>query len=443
MKSRLLAFGCLLVALLMCLLSCGDDAQESGSGQLGGAPVGGGDTAKDVDPFVMVLTPDSVGILNGAIYFDSGNEHIFYFANENGALQGNTAIGKSSDGCLELDGVIVPPGSTCIEVHGDTGLEYVVEIPKGSLLDDDELFIFGVLSDVHYNRYIRDEIDDAEVSFDLALDYFEKIGVQFVGIAGDITSNGKVSAFEKYNDAITERPFEVYTITGNHDVTAIDSGIWYQQITANLKDVELAPNEIDFVYKIDEMGGDVFVFLNQVRWEYNTEDATILDREQLEWLEQVLKENREHTVYLFFHTFLCGPDGELHTGVGNIMNPGGYTYPLPYTYGNEDEVQFRRLMKEYKNVVYFSGHSHWMFEMDVYGEETNYSDFGGEYCHMVHVPSVTEPRFIGDEDVDRTGKNGESSQGWVAYDYGETLILVPVDFITGVIYTERMVRIEQ
>ena len=182
----------------------------------------------------------------------------------------------------------------------------------------------------------------------------------------------------------------------------------------------------------------MFVFLNVVAYDYANKQLRALRGAQIDWLAEICEEHKEDNVYLFFHLFMCGPDGQGHTGVGNIMNPGGYTYPLPFKYGNADERSFRILMKKYPNVVFFSGHSHWMFEMEKYGEQANYSNFGGEYCHMVHVPSVTEPRWIGDNDTNRTGKNGESSQGWIAYDYGEQTVLVPIDFVTGTIYTEYM-----
>ncbi len=399
------------------------------------------DGEEELDVNLQLLS-GPLGILNGAVLLsDDTEEYSFYFANKEGVLPDYTEIGHCADGCFELDDAVIPPYATEIHIYKGEELKFTFEIPEEYLLSDEELFIFGVLSDVHYNRYYHGEVDDAEISFDLALDYFEKIGVEFVGIAGDITTSGQESAFIKYNEAIKNRPFKIYTVTGNHDVTALENGVWKEQITSGITDGAFAPNGLDFVYAPSDLGGDVFVFLNQVRWDYNTEESYILEAEQLEWLEAVLEENKDRTVYLFFHTFLCGPDGEKHTGVGNIMNPGGYTYPLPYTYGNDDEAAFRQLMTEYKNVVYFSGHSHWMFEMDAYGDNTNYSDFDGEYCHMVHVPSVTEPRYIEENDVDRTGKNGESSQGWVAYDYGDSLVLVPIDFMTGVIYTERMVLV--
>ena len=209
-------------------------------------------------------------------------------------------------------------------------------------------------------------------------------------------------------------------------------------ITDNLEGCTNVSDWGDFVYAPEEMGGDVFVFLNVVAYSYDVKTTRALRGAQLEWLKAIFEANRENKVYLFFHLFMCGPDGQAHTGVGNIMNPGGYTYPLPFKYGNADERDFRKLVKEYKNVVFFSGHSHWQFEMEKYGEQANFSNFDGEFCYMVHVPSVTEPRWIGDKDTNRTGKNGQSSQGWIAYDYGDTTVLVPIDFTTGTIYTEYM-----
>jgi hypothetical protein len=94
--------------------------------------------------------------------------------------------------------------------------------------------------------------------------------------------------------------------------------------------------------------------------------------------------------------------------------------------------------KEYKNVIYFSGHSHWMFELEIYNENLNVSNFDGEYCYMVHNPSVCEPRWIGEDDSHRTSKTGVVSEGWIIEMYDDFMILIPVDFISQVFYTEYM-----
>lgn len=367
----------------------------------------------------------------------------FYFGDgEGNPLEGYTKIGEGQTGSpFQLNGVVIPPDCKTIVAVMKSGLRCSYQIDEDYLLNKDDAYIFGILSDVHYNKYYSTEgVDDAEIAFNKALDYLDAVGVQMVGVTGDLSNDGEESAYIKFNEAIKDRAYPVYAVTGNHDVTAYRGSekLWTKYITDNLQGHTNMSDWGDFVYAPEEMGGDVFVFLNVVAYSYENKATRALRGTQLEWLKAIFEENRENRVYLFFHLFMCGPDGQAHTGVGNIKNPGGYTYPLPFKYGNADERDFRKLVKEYTNVVYFSGHSHWQFEMEKYGEQTNFSNFDGEFCYMVHVPSVTEPRWIGDNDTNRTGKNGESSQGWIAYDYGDTTILVPIDFTTGTIYTEYM-----
>ena len=266
--------------------------------------------------------------------------------------------------------------------------------------------------------------------------------MDFVGIAGDLSVDGEKDAFEKFNAAIAPYVYPVYTVAGNHDVDAVQDKRWEDNINTGIKDdaevISIASNNYDFVYAPADLDGDVFIFLSQSKAQYNTETARLLSDEQLDWLEAELAKYTDRTVYLFFHTFLCGPDGEWHTGVGNIKNPGGYTYNLPYTFGNADEVRFRTLLTENKNVIWFSGHSHWTFEMEIYGDWANFSNYDGEFAYCVHVPSVTEPRTIGENDEKRTGLDGESSQGWLLYDYGDAVLLLPINFMTGTVHTEYM-----
>lgn len=335
------------------------------------------------------------------------------------------------------DMILPPDASGILAKNLETNEEH--SLPFGSKYAlTDKKFVFAALSDVHYNQ------NQYPVYLDIALDYIDGLNVDFVAIAGDLSTSGEVDALKKFNREIEGRSYPVYTVTGNHDVSAVNDGTWIRYINQDIYDssnteiVNVAENKLDFVYRPRKLGGNVFVFLSQVRSEYGNADShTILDDSQLIWLENVLEEYKDETVYLFFHTFLCGPDGEGHTGVGNFST-GKYKYGLYYTYGAKDEVKFRNLMKEYKNVLYFSGHSHWMFEMEVYNPITNYSNFDGDYAHMIHVPSVTEPRYVGPNDSHRTSMNGKSSQGWIIYDYGDAILMLPIEFITGEYLYEYM-----
>ena len=70
-------------------------------------------------------------------------------------------------------------------------------------------------------------------------------------------------------------------------------------------------------------------------------------------------------IYLFFHTYFADEKGDATKAVGNLKNPGGYTYDLTYIFGNSDEVRFRKLLNKYPNVTMFSGHSHWAYDLSL------------------------------------------------------------------------------
>ena len=450
MKKALALLFVLLVVLSLCLTGCDSKTEPtqgtspSTESTLDNSQAG--DKPEEIkDGVVITLDKDlsSSGLMVGEIWLKNvSGEYTLYFGDEAGQpLDGYTKLGVvSNTQAYKLENCVVPPdGKTVVAVSENE--RHFTKIPDTCLLSRENAFVFGALSDVHFGKYDKIAEDDAVIAFDTALDYFEKIGVDMVGVAGDITNNGETESLVKYNEAISNRPFPVLTVTGNHDYEAYKNGTWQEYITANIEDCQFAPNGLDFVYASEEMGGDVFVFLNITFYSYSYFDKSmpVIDVfVQYPWLDSILKEHQDDQIYVFFHLFMCGPDGQGHTGVGNLMNPGGYTYPLPFKYGNSDEKRIRALFKKYKNVVYLSGHSHWAFEMEKYNEDTNFSDFDGEYCTMVHIPSVTEPRWIEDEDTDRTGKNGEMSQGWIFYDYGDTTVLVPIDFTSGTIYTEYM-----
>ena len=439
-------FTLLALFIVIMIVACGQNEEDDFQLDVGNSSsLVTGDENIDLEPqpkydVTIVLDEKAeLGLLSGKINVEPmPEEYELYFGDENGKLEMYTKIGAGSGEYL-LDGVVVPPEATHIVLRTD-GEEFFEKIPEECLLFGKDSFVFGVLSDLHYNKYYSDgENDDALFAFDNALDYFDKIGVDMVGVTGDLSNDGEESALVNYSEAISGRNYPVFSVVGNHDMNAYKDGLWKQYVSANIKNCEFAENETDFIYKPNGEDGDVFIFFNITRWTYYTDKrGRVVSNAQLDWLEEKLEQYKDRQVYLFFHLFMCGPDGEKHTGVGNIMNPGGYTYPLPFTYANYDERTFRVLMRDYKNVIYFSGHSHWMFEMEIYGDWLNYSNYDDTYCHMVHVPSVTEPRWIGENDTGRTGMHGQSSQGVIMYDYGDVTVLVPIDFITGTIFTEYM-----
>lgn len=393
-----------------------------------------------------------LGILNAELKIsseESGELSICFGDGEGNVLEAYTPIKKlsfssSGEQSVELKDVKIPPEAVhLVLVKNGSKIDLKdckkVKIPEECTNFGSAELIFGALSDVHFNKY--DTLgtgDDAVYAFDLALDFFESKGADLVAVAGDISKNGEEEAFIKYAEMIQGRGFEVLSCVGNHDITAVSGGFWTKYVTSEILEydgvLDVSENGLDFTYS--ESDGEVFIFLNQSFWDYGREGSRLLRGEQLDWLEQMAQKYENATLYLFFHTFLSSPSGDAADAVGNLRNPGGYEYDLPYTFGTRDEVRFRRILHENKNIIFFSGHSHWMFEMEIYNENLNVSSFGGEYGYMVHVPSVTEPRYIGENDTSRTSLNGQSSQGYLIYVYDSCTVLLPYDFISGACYTE-------
>lgn len=238
------------------------------------------------------------------------------------------------------------------------------------------------------------------IAFPNALDFLNSFGVSLVGLSGDLSNKAELDSFKKFNSVISEYDFPVYTSTGNHDVNDnfvqsdwnkyVNPGVFGD--TRDKGIVEAASNGLDFVYAPDGEDGDIFIFYSQYQWSYKSADSRILTDGQLDWLEKQLDKYSDNTVFLFFHTFLANDsDEDPYSGVGNLINDKGVYYNLMFTRNTPDEIRFRHMLKENKNVVFFSGHSHWSYAMQKFNERLNISDFDGEYCTMVHISSVSSP----------------------------------------------------
>ena len=336
----------------------------------------------------------------------------------------------------------IPEGAETVLAYKGAILTGKYEIPNEKVTDFGEMvYSFGALSDVHFKRYnLSLTGDDAMVAFPNALNFFDKLGVKMVGISGDISCDGEVESFEKFNSITSNFDFPVYTCTGNHDVSDyftvenwqayINAGVYGEEKAAGVQNV--SDNGLDFVY-IPDGCEDVFVFLSQYQWDYNRPESRLLTDAQLDWLEEQLEKYEDRTVYLFFHTFLNHPvEGENpHMGEGNLENNVGRHYDLPFTEDCPDEIRFEQLMDEYENVIFFNGHSHWAYDMQELNPNLNIANYGGEYATMVHVSSVSSPRRTKANLDDTTEHYMRSSEGMLVEVYEDKIVFTACEFLKG------------
>lgn len=336
---------------------------------------------------------------------------------------------------------VIPEGAKEVLVYkSETKTGYKCDIPVSKQFNAGKVsYQFGLMSDVHYNRYSDYSQDDAVPAFDNALKFMNSQGIEFVGLTGDLSNQGEDSSYKKFNTAINKYPnMTVYTCMGNHDVSW--TGNQEEHVKSFAKQVNtkrttdkniktVSSNGVDFIY---ERQGDIFIFFSQTKGYYR-KNTYLVSTDQLNWLEKNLNTYANKNVYLFFHTYMAAETGDVTTAVGNLINPGGYTYDLTYIFGNADEVRFRKLLNKYPNVTMFSGHSHWAYDQQKYNANLNIGNINskGTGASLVHLTSVSAPRTIEENASQRVENNGVRSEGTVALKYKNCTVYLGVDFKTG------------
>lgn len=257
---------------------------------------------------------------------------------------------------------VAPVGTQRIGIYDSNG-NRLCRIPLGSLTPPNpvkKLYSFGALSDVHIGETANAK---AEEDFRNALGFFNN-EVDFVCISGDLTHTGTEVQRSTYKSTIDNySKIPVYACGGNHDGSYI----------ANLESVIASYTGQPLYYSI-ERGDDVFIFVGNATGTM----GQLFTKAELQWLYETLEANRNKRCFLFQHV---RPDD----GCGNAL--GIYTYDI---WGGTESTVFESLLKHYKNVVFFHGHSHLKFYLQQYSDIANIEkNFG---CWSVHVPSLAVPR---------------------------------------------------
>lgn len=294
---------------------------------------------------------------------------------------------------------IAPLNARRIGVYDRKG-NRVGQIPLGSLTPPNpakRLYSFGALSDVHI------VYSTATSDFQKALSYLNNDeDVAFTCICGDLTDNGTASQLAQYKAVVDAYSADtpVYAIAGNHEAYATQPTL-LQQYTGKP------------LYYSFEHGNDVFIMVGIIS---GNEGSLFADGE-LQWLYETLETHRNKRCFLFQHI----PPVE---GCGDVLN----IYPYTKLRNNAESIAFKNLLKHYKNVVFFHGHTHMKYYLQKYGDMANYDKVFG--CHSVHIPSLAVPR-----DVNASGTGYETiyadSEGYVVDVYENGIHLRGRDFVKG------------
>jgi hypothetical protein len=205
----------------------------------------------------------------------------------------------------------------------------------------------------------------------------------------------------------------LYECAGNHE-TYPELGVGGTLDTALWKSTTGKATYYSF-----EHGNDVFIFLS-----LKTGNASNLFVDGgLEWLRQTLEANKSKRCFVFQHVQDPNDDG---------ADPS-HSYS-PILNGTPGQT-FLNMLREYKNTVWFHGHTHVTFGVEQYPvrEELGY--------RSVHIPSLASPRFYNAETnaledyyFDEYGNKiwGSSmAEGYIVDVYANKIVLRGINFAAG------------
>ena len=308
-----------------------------------------------------------------------------------------------------------PKTATKIGVYAENGAR-VGEIALGWLnrfMSQWNLnYSFAVISDVHIGK--GDSVEDLTN----ATAYFDSDNnIEFAVICGDVVDDGKeITELETYQNIVANVQTPIYTAMGNHESINLDVSGAETDISGNYASISqyfkqnAHPTINQELYYSFNKGNDVFIILG-VYGNFNY-GRTFSD-DELQWLYETLEANRNKRCFLFHHYFP-------KNGSGDAVN----CYSSDGLKGIQGEV-FYNLLRHYKNVIYFHGHSHASFRVR---ELNKYNTIDKEYGHYsVHVPSLmwtTYPNANGDAYV----KDQETGEGYIVEVYSTGVLLKGRDF---------------
>ena len=230
-------------------------------------------------------------------------------------------------------------------------------------------FKFAIFSDVHTKA---DTSQNPNIKLREAIAKVQELGCAFIAITGDLCNYDVENELNQYKAEIdAHATIPVYESAGNHDATqqGLNATLW-KTITGQ-----------DPYYEITK-DNEVFLFVSQANWS-DDNNSKLFPKAYQDWLTSKLEEHKtKNRVFLFFHQYM--PDCEGFGYRNGTQNQSYLTGALPY---------FTNLINTYKNVIWFSGHSHTKFEVQANYPNVNAYNKNGEICTMIHIPTLQEGEY--------------------------------------------------
>ena len=357
-------------------------------------------------------TAETAGLADGTLTITAGEGSLpvgyrAYWGNSEGPLADYTAFAPISCEGETTEYTMVP--NTLIPTQADR--IYVYSVRKNAISETAATVLlpegcndysFGapayelqVLSDIHINS------SDSHLynrHFAMALADIQTVSPNSIGIFvnGDIADHGREDEYQALNNLIANAGSNVppvYCAIGNHD---------YGQGTSDLF-VQYTNPCVDKPYYDLWLNGAHFIFLGGEKAGLHAD----LSDTQLAWLEEKLAENRDpdRPIYLFLH------QGLMDTVAGTFEYQGWH--------GVKQSEQLSRIIKNYPEIILFSGHSHW--------EMNSFQTMKMRDENLPTIFNTAAGAYLWDD----ASTNIEGSQGYYIRVYEDKVLVLGRDFVNG------------
>ncbi len=217
-------------------------------------------------------------------------------------------------------------------------------------------FRFAVVSDLHiglphtiWNHPSRFHLVEVSIpALEIILEDLQQLEIDFLLLPGDLTQHGEPDNHQWLQERLSQLPFPVYVIPGNHDVPTLlpdersiglkDFPQYYHQQGYN--------NLEQLYYTCEVLPGVQLIGLNSNQFDQSGKQLGRLDEPQLIWLEQVLEQNKDKLVIVMVH----------HNVLEHI--PGQTNHALGRRYMLENAPILQKMLKKAGVNLVFTGHLH-------------------------------------------------------------------------------------
>ncbi len=324
-----------------------------------------------------------------------------WWGNDSGVLDGMSemySVTLSADSLVSsrqlVQGWMIPKEATKIYAKRSTGTLYGFSINPTKLNNvflGEKLYSFGLISDSHCGTASSNTGYALTNDIPAALRYYNEQGCSFICGAGDITNSGSLDQLSSLSSVLNSTDYNAnllkfYTCKGNHDIQTSNDPQWVETF-GYPKDIILRhgdPSLTTFdgvlsadVYRLDIPESDIFIF-QSVSTSYGT---TPTNATQQAKLTEIVNNNTGKRIFYFMHVPMYQTVGDTFSSydLQNGLYPQAGT-----TYYN----WFMQFLKDHKNVIFFSGHTHFCYEDALNDPNTVVYDGNGEYGWFVHIPSL-------------------------------------------------------